>query len=258
MTATALAAPRPVDVTGIHTRPGMGRLVTVELRKMVDTRAGFWMQVATIALAIGVVIGRLATGTDADHTFGSLLEFALKPAAVLLPIAGVLLVTSEWSQRTGMITFTLVPDRARLIGAKLLAAFTLSFGMLLVCFGIAAAGLVAAGTGDASEAWTLLAQCIPYICGGMIMGVAFGALLQNSTVAIVALFTIPAAWLGLASLSFFGNAGDWTDTGRSLAPLSREVVDATQWAQAGTSLAIWLLIPLLIGIWRVTKREVVA
>jgi ABC-type transport system involved in multi-copper enzyme maturation permease subunit len=258
MTATALAAPRPADVSGIHARPGLGRLTTVELRKMVNTRAGFWMQVATVVLAVAVVIGRLASGTDSEHTFGLVLEFALKPAAVLLPVAGILLVTSEWTQRTGMITFALVPHRSRVIGAKIAAASILSFAMLVVCFGIAAAGFAAAGTGGWTGAGTLFVQCIPYICGGMITGVAFGAVVQSSAPAIVALFALPSAWLAITSLSLFGDSGPWTDTGRALAPLSREVVDATQWAQAGTSLALWMLLPLLIGIWRITRREVAA
>jgi hypothetical protein len=32
----------------------------------------------------------------------------------------------------------------------------------------------------------------------------------------------------------------------------------TQWAQAGTSLAIWMVLPLLIGAWRITRYEVTA
>jgi hypothetical protein len=38
--------------------------------------------------------------------------------------------------------------------------------------------------------------------------------------------------------------------------LHEEVLSATQWAQAGTALAVWMLLPLAIGIWRVTRREV--
>jgi hypothetical protein len=37
-----------------------------------------------------------------------------------------------------------------------------------------------------------------------------------------------------------------------------EVMSATQWAHAGTSLAIWMVLPLLIGAWRITRREVTA
>ena len=33
-------------------------------------------------------------------------------------------------------------------------------------------------------------------------------------------------------------------------------MSATQWAHAGTSLALWMLLPLLIGTWRITRREI--
>src|SRR4029079_5256571 len=59
MSTTALAAPIRVNTAGVHTRPGIGRLVTGELRKMVDTRAGFWLQIAMVALTMVVVVVRL-------------------------------------------------------------------------------------------------------------------------------------------------------------------------------------------------------
>jgi hypothetical protein len=40
--------------------------------------------------------------------------------------------------------------------------------------------------------------------------------------------------------------------------MSEEVLSATQWAHAGTALALWMLLPLLIGIRRITRREVAA
>jgi len=118
MSATALTAPIRMDTTGIHARPGLARLTAVELRKMVDTRAGFWLQVATVALTVFVVIVRSIVGEAADHAFASILFVAVKPAAVLLPVAGILLVTSEWSQRTGIITFALVPQRSRVLVSR--------------------------------------------------------------------------------------------------------------------------------------------
>jgi hypothetical protein len=44
----------------------------------------------------------------------------------------------------------------------------------------------------------------------------------------------------------------------SLAPMHDEVMSATQWAHAGTALAIWMLLPLAIGAWRITRREIAA
>ena len=59
MSTTTLAAPIRVNTTGVHARPGLGRLVAVELRKMVNTRAGFWLQLATVAITVLAVIVRL-------------------------------------------------------------------------------------------------------------------------------------------------------------------------------------------------------
>ena len=40
--------PRP----GRDARPGLARLTKVELRKMVDTRSGFWLLLAVLALTV--------------------------------------------------------------------------------------------------------------------------------------------------------------------------------------------------------------
>ena len=259
MSTTALAPPVPVNTAGIHARPRLGRLAAVELRKMVDTRAGFWLQAATVAITVVAVAVRSVVGDAADHTFASVLEVGSKPAAVLLPVAGILLVTSEWSQRTGMITFALVPVRSRVLAAKLIASVVLALATLGMGAAVAAAGVLAASPGVGgtwSGAAPLIGQSAVYLGGGMVVGVAFGAILLAPAPAIVALFALPSAWLAVTSLSFFGESGPWLDTGRGLGPLTREVVSGTQWAQAGTSLALWMLLPLLIGIWRITRREV--
>ena len=90
----------------------------------------------------------------------------------------------------------------------------------------------------------------------MIVGVAFGMVLLASAPAIVALFALPITWTLVASLSPFAHAAPWLDTRLALAPLHQEVLSATQWAHAGTALAVWMLLPLLIGIWRITRQEV--
>jgi ABC-2 type transport system permease protein len=261
MSATTLAAPIPVDTAGVHRRPGLGRLVAVELRKMVDTRAGFWMQVATVAITVLVVIVRSVVGDAADHTFAAMLDVAVKPAAVLLPIAGILLVTSEWSQRTGMITFALVPVRSHVLGAKLIASLVLAIGMLAMAVAVTAAGALVASP-DVDGAWSdvtpLIAQSAVYLGGGMLTGVAFGMVLLASAPAIVALFVLPIAWTAVATLSFFADAAPWLDTRLALGPMPQEVMSPTQWAHAATALALWMLLPRVLGTWRITRREVAA
>jgi ABC-2 type transport system permease protein len=255
MSSTTLTAPIPMNIAGVHTRPGLGRLVAVELRKMLDTRAGFWLEVATVAITVVAVIVRSVTGEAADHTFASVLSVGLLPAAVLLPVVGILLVTSEWSQRTGMITFALVPVRTRILGAKLIAGIVLTLAMLVMSVAIVAVG-VATVDGTWSDAGTLIGQSAVYLTTGMVVGVAFGTILLASAPAIVALFALPITWTAVASLSFFAGAAPWLDTRLALAPLHQEVLSATQWAQAGTALALWMLLPLLVGIWRIARQEV--
>jgi ABC-2 type transport system permease protein len=261
MSAITLRPPVAVDTTGVHARPGLGRLVAVEWRKMVDTRAGFWLQVAMVALTLAVVVVRLLVGEAADHTFQSVLDAGLQPAAVLLPVLGILLVTSEWSQRTGLITFALVPVRSRVLGAKVVASLVLAVAMLAMSVAVVAAGVLVSSP-DVEGAWSgaapLVGQSAVYLTTGMVLGVAFGAMLLTPAPAIVLRFALPMAWMAVVSLPVFSSVAPWVDNASALGQMSVGVMSATQWAHAGTSLVIWMVLPLLIGAWRITRREVTA
>jgi hypothetical protein len=41
-----------------------------------------------------------------------------------------------------------------------------------------------------------------------------------------------------------------------MSPLLEESLSATEWARVGTSLALWLLVPLALGVWRVLRADV--
>ncbi len=259
MSTTTLAPPIRVNTAAVHARPGLGRLVAVELRKMVDTRAGFWLQVATVAIAVVAVIVACVVGDAADLTFQSVLNVGLQPAVVLGPVAGVLLVTSEWSQRTGLITFALVPARQRVLGAKLIASLVLALAMLVASVAIVAASVLVAAPdveGTWSDAAPLIGQSAVYLTTWMVVGVAFGAILLTPAPAIVAIFALPMAWTAALSLPFFAGLAPWVDAAGARSPMQEEVMSATQWAHLGTAHALWILLPLLIGTWRTTRREV--
>ena len=259
MSATTLAAPIRVDTSGVHARPRLGRLVAVELRKMVNTRGGFWLQIAMVAMTVVVVAVRSVVGDAADHTFASVLGVGLQPAAVLLPITGILLVTSEWSQRSGMITFTLAPVRSRVLGAKLIASLLLATAMLAISVAIVAAGVLVSAPGVEgtwSDAAPLIGQSAVNLTAGMVVGVALGAILLAPTPAIVLQFALPTSLWAVLSLPVFSDVAPWVDYARAFGQMTEYVMSATQWAHAGTALALWMLLPLLIGIWRITRREI--
>jgi ABC-type transport system involved in multi-copper enzyme maturation permease subunit len=258
MSTATLAAPIPVSTAGIHARPGLGRLVAVEMRKMVDTRSGFWLQVAMVALTVVVVVVRLLVGDAAEHTLQHALDAGLQPAAILLPVVGILLVTSEWSQRTGLITFALVPVRSRVLGAKLIASLLLAVAMVAMSVGVVAAGVLVSSPGIEgtwSDAAPLIGQSALYLTAGMVAGVAWGAILLAPVPAIVLRFALPTLCMAVVSLPVFSGVGPWVDIAGALGQTTEGVMSATQWAHVGTSLAIWMVVPLLIGAWRFNRSE---
>ena len=108
----------------------------------------------------------------ADHTFQSVLDAGLQPAAILLPVLGILAVTSEWSQRTGLITFVLVPVRSRVLGAKLIASLLLAVAMLAMSVAVVAAGVFVPSPGvegTLCDAAPLIGQSAVNLTAGMVV-----------------------------------------------------------------------------------------
>jgi hypothetical protein len=246
--------------TRTFTRPGLDRLTRVELRKMTDTRAGLWLQIVVGLLTLAAVVVVVIVGNDQDRTFHQLLNVAIQPATLLLPVVGILLVTSEWTQRTALITFALVPRRGRVVAAKLLAAILLGLIVLALCVAFALLATLAAGSGSA-ERWDvgagLLGGNAIYLLTAMIMGVAFGAVARSSAPAIVAYFALPIGFAALGEIPALHDAFGWLDTTRTLSPLSDgDTLSATEWARAGTSLLLWMVLPLGVGVVQLLRGEV--
>ena len=70
-----------------------------------------------------------------EHPYADYLQATTMPMAILLPVVGILAVTSEWSQRTALVTFTLEARRLRVVWAKVLA--TLLVGVAAVALSLA-------------------------------------------------------------------------------------------------------------------------
>jgi hypothetical protein len=119
---SAMSTRLNVPGTGFGPAPGDGipfsRLVRAELRKLTDTRASRWLLLAIAAATPVVIAVMLAVAAPRDLTYAKLVDFTATPQKLLLPALGILAMTSEWSQRTGLVTFTLVPSRRRVLLAK--------------------------------------------------------------------------------------------------------------------------------------------
>ncbi len=241
--------------------PGPARLVGVELRKAYDTRAGAWLLVAVAVAAVAVVVLQVFFDPPARSLAGHLTGAQL-PVGVLLPVLGILLVTSEWSARTAGTTFGLVPRRSRVLAAKVAAA-----GVLAV-LAVAASALVAvAGTlltpvvTDDPADWTLTAgqvgQVLVVQVATVLVGVAFGMLLLSSPLAIVLYFVLPTAFTVLVNaVAALHWVRDWLDLTSTSAPMYEGLLEGRGWLRLATSLALWLLLPMAVGWVRVLRRDV--
>jgi ABC-2 type transport system permease protein len=251
--------PAPAQMRGADSRPGLGRLTLVELRKMTDTRAGFWLLLSTALLTVAVVLIAGFAMDEVDRTLKNFVGIATVPLSLLGPVVGILLVTSEWTQRTSLITFTLVPHRSRVLVAKLLAGSALAVFGYQVCL---ATGLLATAVfgGDADGTWSMSAAVIGQnglaVVLSLLAGIGFGAVLLASAPAIVLFFVLPTAWGAIGSISWFEGAARWLDQSRTMADMGEHALSGTEWARVGTSVALWVLLPIVVGFWRVKRNDV--
>lgn len=251
-----IAGPRPT--TGVP----FGRLVHVELRKQLDTRAGRWLLVA-IGLVVAVIVTIMLFVGGGAHGYEGYFGATALPLMLLVPIVGILAATAEWSQRTGLTTFALEPRRHRVVLAKVVASSGAAAASFVTALGLAAvANLLAVQVRGADSPWTLSAGMLWGVALVLVLslaqGVGFGLALLNTPAAIVAYLVLPTAWSIVAGLvSQMRTVGEWLDIGAATEPLLEgAAMQARDWAQVGTSSLLWVVLPLVIGLWRVRRSEV--
>ena len=248
-----------LDVSGTQPIP-FARLVKVELRKMTDTRAGRWLLIA-IAVITVLIVGLLAfVGDSTDHTFENFLGATATPQGFLLPVLGVLLVTSEWGQRATLTTFTLVPHRSRVLIAKIVAAVL--FGLAAIVVAMLASAL-AALVSNAPAPWGSfgiedVAKVALLQTLGVLQGVAFGMLLLNSAAAIVAYFVLPIGFnIVTSAVPGLHGVQPWIDPGTAQMQLfGGGWLTGEEWAQLATTTLLWIGVPLALGALRMLRAEV--
>ena len=239
-------------------RVSLSRLVKVELRKMVDTRAGMWLLIAIAGLTALVLV---IFSINADHkTFVNAMQASATPQGLLMPVLGILLVTQEWGQRTAMVTFTLEPHRAKVLWAKVLAA--VAFGVAALVLALVVASLVTL-LGGTANAWhgvgvQLVLQYLVLQLLGVLGGLVFGLLLLNTAAAIVLNYALPIAFSIVTTLVHaVRKAQPWIDPGTAQSPLQNgQNLTGTEWAHLLTTSLIWVAVPFAIGVWRVLRAEV--
>lgn len=262
-TATISTAPaRPVSFLNV---------VAVEFRKLVSTTPMRVLLIISVLalLGIGTALTVYHDKVFSPETTGVpewapwivtsfLLRLALQ---FLLPAMIVLHLTSEWTTRSAMTTFTLVPRRGQVIAAKgvvMLVVTAVSYA-LIAGIGIAATWIgrtmhdvptdnMWIGVGDTAKdalLWLLM----------MASAFALGLLLHNGALAIAVVLASPTVLQMLRQVGgVMNDIFQWID----LHGIGQQVLQAgdnSSIPKLIVASAVWIFVPLALGAWRTMTRE---
>jgi ABC-2 type transport system permease protein len=240
--------------------PTLGQLVRVELRKSIDTRAGRWLLGLLALVSVGGVIILLCVGHSRDKNFSGFVFTAQLPMALLLPVLGILSMTGEWSQRTALATYALVPKRGRVLTAKLLGLASLALSLVLasiVTAGLATLIAQATGAGAWDSVPNTVGRVMLFEVLVVLVGAGFGLALLNAPAALVGFFLLPSVLTALVSLiSSLKNPVNYLDLVTNTTHLLGDDLTARIWLKLVVSVVVWGLVPLTVGALRVQRRDV--
>jgi len=264
MTAITIA-PLVETRTDLHAVP-LSRIIRAELRKMFDTRSGFWL-IASIGIAgLAATVATIAFAPDADLTYYTFAKAIGFPMTVVLPMIAILSITGEWSQRSGLTTFTLVPHRSRVILAKAISSVAVAVASMLFAFGMGAVGnVVGTAIAGTSPVWDVsLAEGVNIVVGNLLClltGTMLGMLIRNSAGALVGYFVysllLPTiSGLLAARQDWFRDLQPWVDLNFAQAALFNGSLTGEQWANVAVTSMTWLVLPAAVGLRLVMRSEV--
>lgn len=243
-------------------RPGLParRLLRVELRKQTDTPASRWLLVTMVLSSLALTAVVAANAPAQGPALGDLLSSATIPYTFLVPVLGILAVTSEWSQRTALWTFSHEPRRGRVLAAKLVTAAILALGLLAVSIAGATAAVALAQSHGATGLMTISPMLLLDVVLRQVllvaMGVGLGTLLRSAPLAISVTAVLPLVWTALgAAVPALANVAPWIDIEATFDALSGSAVAATDWSHVATSALLWVAVPLAVGAHRLVRDD---
>ncbi|GAA1534930.1 ABC transporter permease [Kribbella lupini] len=270
MTVTEMTTPAPA-AAGKHRAaavstslpPARGqsfaKLVGIELRKSVNTRSGRVLILAILALAVAALVWELTHLGDGPARFDGFLGAASTGVLLILPVIGVMAMTSEWTQRTALTTFTLSPRRVRVQLAKFVSAVLLSVVVLTVTalMALAATAIGGAVGGDGTTYAGIggaLAGAYLSTALNVVMGAAFGAVIAQTAAAVLVFFVAPTAW-ALAGPALFKDNANWLDVFGAFGRIAERDLHGML-PETLTAVAVWVVLPTVVGLWSSSRREV--
>jgi ABC-type transport system involved in multi-copper enzyme maturation permease subunit len=168
-------------------------------------------------------------------------------------------MTSEWSQRTALTTFALVPRRGRVLVAKLGAASLVSVATVLLTALVAVIVAALAGpvTGQPLQWHGFVRHVGGALVGGvgfMALGAGLGALLQHTASALVVYFIAPTL-VTVVGTALIDYGVYWIAPTVAIDRLNDLDLSGAV-APTVVALVLWVVLPLTAGSVRWLRREV--
>ncbi|GAA0570339.1 ABC transporter permease [Kribbella sandramycini] len=235
------------------------KLVTIELRKSVNTRSGRVLIGAILLIALAAMTWQFTHLPEGAAGVDGFLGAGSTGAMLILPVIGVMAMTSEWTQRTALTTFTLSPRRVRVqlakfVSAVVLSAVVMTGVVLLALLGTALAGAVTDHSATYAGLGGLLASSYLMMALNVVMGAAFGAVIAQTAVAILVFFIAPTAW-SLAGPALFKDNANYLDVFSAFGRIAERDLNGML-PETLTAIGVWVVLPTIVGLWLSSRREV--
>ena len=271
MSTTTLTPTAPAGAVLSRQRPvpapiPFTRVLGVELRKMFDTRSGFWLMASIGVLSLIATTAVIIFAPRDELTLETFASAIGAPMSVILPMIAVLSVSSEWSQRSALTTFTLVPSRARVITAKAVVTVAVGAVSMVVAGLVGSLGnVVGTAIAGVDTTWNVeLVEFLQIVLAnevGMLMGFMLGVLFRSSPAAIVGYFVYALVLPGISAAltevnDWWFENGAWFDLNWAATRLFDNDLTGEMWAQLGVTSLIWLVLPLGIGLRFLMRSEI--
>jgi ABC-2 type transport system permease protein len=172
-------------------------VIASELFKLRTTRTFYGLVGGVLALVLVIVVLILALSSESSPLHDVIGIIALVQAIAL--ILGILTVTSEFRHGTITPTLLVVPERTRLMLAKLIAA-ALAGLVLGLAVSVLITVLVAVFGEDTGGAWKLIVGATLATALYSVFGVGLGALVRNQVGAIIGALVYLLVLEGLLTL----------------------------------------------------------
>lgn len=257
MSATQPLAASPSKPTPSKPSPiTFGSALRVEAHKLLDTRANQAVIAGLLALSTCFGIGYAAIAKTQPPASG-VLGAAVGPGNWLLMVLSILLISSEFTRRTAVHTFTLDPKRPRVLSAKALvllgaAVLVLVLGLAISLLAVWIAPLFGAPRALLDFDASGLAIVLGSLCFTAMTGLAWGLLARNAAAPLVFLLLWPTVSHILGNVSQqAAEVLGWIN----IEPVWTMDSSPRSWAMLATSALVWVVLPGALGTVRLMRAD---